>query len=117
MARKAVVTGIGIISSLGDNAKEVLTSLKECKSGISYSEEYAEKGFRSHVYGMPKIDLNDALDRKNKRFMGDGAAYNYLSMEEAITDSGPLRRAGLSRKNGFDNGFWWPINSQSNTKS
>ena len=88
MVRKAVVTGIGIISSLGDNAKEVLTSLKECKSGISYSEEYAEKGFRSHVYGMPKIDLNDALDRKNKRFMGDGAAYNYLSMEEAITDSG-----------------------------
>ena len=84
MAKKAVVTGIGIISSLGDNAKEVLTSLKECKSGISYSEEYAEKGFRSHVYGMPKIDLNDALDRKNKRFMGDGAAYNYLSMEEAI---------------------------------
>ena len=88
MVRKAVVTGIGIISSLGDNAEEVLTSLRDCKSGISYSEEYAEKGFRSHVYGMPKIDLDDALDRKNRRFMGDGAAYNYLSMEEAIADSG-----------------------------
>ena len=88
MVRRAVITGIGIVSSIGDNKEEVLDSLRHGRSGISRSEEYEEMGFRSHVYGMPKMDLDGAIDRKLRRFMGDGAAYNYISMQEAIDDSG-----------------------------
>ena len=86
--RKAVITGIGIVSSIGDNKEEVLDSLREARSGISYSQEYADMGFRSHVHGKPKMDLDGVLDRKLRRFMGDGAAYNYVAMQEAIDDSG-----------------------------
>ena len=86
--RRAVITGIGIVSSIGNNKEEVLDSLKNCRSGISFAEEYAELGFRSHVYGLPKMNLDDTLDRKLRRFMGDGAAYNYIAMQEAIKDSG-----------------------------
>jgi len=86
--RRAVITGIGIVSSIGDNKEEVLESLKQGKSGISHADEYEEKGFRSHVYGKPKLDIEGALDRKLRRFMGDGAAYNYIAMEQAIADSG-----------------------------
>ena len=85
--KRAVITGIGIISSIGDNKGEVLDALKTCRSGISFAEEYAEMGFRSHVYGIPKINLDDTLDRKLRRFMGDGAGYNYMAMLEAIKDS------------------------------
>ena len=85
--RRAVITGIGIVSSIGDNKEEVLDSLKEGHSGITFAEEYAEMGFRSHVYGIPKINLDEALDRKLRRFMGDGAGYNYIAMLEAIEDS------------------------------
>ncbi len=85
--RRAVITGIGIVSSIGDNKEEVLDSLKEGRSGITFAEEYAEMGFRSHVYGIPKINLDEALDRKIRRFMGDGAGYNYIAMLEAIQDS------------------------------
>ena len=86
--RKAVITGIGIVSSIGDNKEEVLDSLREARSGISYSQEYADMGFRSHLHGKPKMDLDGVLDRKLRRFMGDGAAYNYVAMQEAIDDSG-----------------------------
>ena len=86
--RKAVITGIGIVSSIGDNKEEVLDSLRMARSGISYSQEYADMGFRSHVHGKPKMDLDGVLDRKLRRFMGDGAAYNYIAMQEAIDDSG-----------------------------
>ena len=86
--RKAVITGIGIVSSIGDNKDEVLDSLRGARSGISYSQEYADMGFRSHVHGKPKMDLDGVLDRKLRRFMGDGAAYNYVAMQEAIDDSG-----------------------------
>ena len=72
--RKAVITGIGIISSIGDDKDEVLNSLKTGRSGISYAEEYAKMGFRSQVYGLPKVNLDEILDRKLRRFMGDGAA-------------------------------------------
>ena len=65
--RKAVITGIGIVSSIGDNKEEVLDSLKEARSGISYSKEYADMGFRSHVHGKPKMDLDGVLDRKLRR--------------------------------------------------
>jgi 3-oxoacyl-[acyl-carrier-protein] synthase I len=86
--RRVVVTGIGIVSSIGNNQTEVLDSLKEGRSGIVHCPEYAELGFRSHVHGAVKMDLEERLDRKQRRFMGDGAAYNYIAMEEAISDSG-----------------------------
>jgi 3-oxoacyl-[acyl-carrier-protein] synthase-1 len=79
---------MGIVSSIGNNKEEVLTSLKEGRSGIEFCEEYCELGLRSHVHGSIKLDLTNALDRKQLRFMGDGAAYNYIAMEEAIADAG-----------------------------
>ena len=86
--RRVVITGIGIISCIGNNAEEVLTSLKNGKSGISSSSEYAELGFRSQIYGKPDIDLKANIDKRLFRFMGDAAAYTHLSMEQAIADSG-----------------------------
>jgi len=86
--RRVVITGIGIISCIGNNAEEVLTSLKDGKSGISSSYEYAELGFRSQIYGKPDIDLKANIDKRLFRFMGDAAAYTHLSMEQAIADSG-----------------------------
>ena len=86
--RRVVVTGMGIVSCIGNNVNEVLESLKAGKSGITFSPEYAEMGFRSHVYGKPNINLEDHIDKRMLRFMGDGAAYNHIAMEQAIADSG-----------------------------
>ena len=86
--RRVVVTGIGIVSSIGNNKQEVTESLRSGRSGVEYCEEYAELGFRSHVCGTIKLDIDSVLDRKLRRFMGDGAAFNYLAMQEAVTDSG-----------------------------
>ena len=86
--RRAVVTGLGIVSSIGNNKDEVLDSLREGRSGITFCEVYRDLGFRSHVHGSLKVTLEDVLDRKVRRFMGDGAAYNYLAMEQAIADAG-----------------------------
>ncbi|MEL7463244.1 MAG: beta-ketoacyl-ACP synthase I [Pseudomonadota bacterium] len=86
--RRVVVTGIGVVSSIGNNAQEVLASLREGKSGISFAEDYAEHGFRCHVHGAPQIDLAEQIDKRQMRFMGDGAAYNYIAMEQAISDAG-----------------------------
>jgi 3-oxoacyl-[acyl-carrier-protein] synthase-1 len=86
--RRVVVTGLGIISSIGNNKEEVEASLREGRSGIVASEVYAEMGFRSQVHGALNVDLKELIDRKVKRFMGDGAAYNYLAMQQAIEDSG-----------------------------
>ncbi len=86
--RRVVVTGIGIVSCLGKNKEEVLTSLQEGKSGISHQPEYAEKGFKSHVAGSIDMDFSEVIDRKLLRFMGDSAAYSYISMQEAIADAG-----------------------------
>ncbi|WP_269584866.1 beta-ketoacyl-ACP synthase I [Roseibium sp. Sym1] len=86
--RRVVVTGLGIVSSIGSNAEEVLASLREGKSGISFAPDYAEHGFRSQVHGMPNIDIPSLIDKRQLRFMGDGAAYNYISMQQAIADSG-----------------------------
>ena len=86
--RRVVVTGLGIVSSIGNNKEEVAASLREGRSGIVASEEYAEMGFRSRVFGALNIDLASLIDRKVKRFMGDGAAYNYIAMQQAIEDSG-----------------------------
>lgn len=86
--RRVVITGMGIISCIGNNKEEVLQSLKSGKSGITFSPEYSELGFRSQVYGKPNIVLEDHIDKRLFRFMGDGAAYNHLAMEQAIADSG-----------------------------
>ncbi len=86
--RRVVVTGMGIVSPIGNNVAEVTESLKAGRSGIVFCEEYAEMGFRSHVHGAPQIDMDDKIDRKLRRFMGDGAAYSYIAAQEAIADAG-----------------------------
>ncbi len=82
--RRAVITGYGVVSSIGANKQEATESLRNGTSGIEFVDEYCEKGFRSHVAGTIKVDLQSRLDRRVLRFMGDGAAYNYLAMREAI---------------------------------
>ncbi|MBT7148313.1 MAG: beta-ketoacyl-ACP synthase I, partial [Rhodospirillales bacterium] len=86
--KRVVVTGMGIVSCIGNSIDEVTTSLREGRSGITFNEDFKERGFRSQVSGCPDIDLTEAVDRRWKRFMGDGAAYNYVAMEQAIADSG-----------------------------
>ena len=86
--RRAVITGIGIVSCLGNNKETVTDALRQARSGITAREEYKEMGMRSHVAARPDIDLKDSIDRKQYRFMGDAAAYAYLAMRDAITDAG-----------------------------
>ena len=86
--RRVVVTGMGIVSPIGNSVAEVTDSLRAGRSGIVFCPEYAERGFRSHVHGAPKIDMDDRIDRKLRRFMGDGAAYSYIAMKEAIASAG-----------------------------
>ena len=88
MTQRVVVTGLGIVSSLGNNASEVTDSLRNGKSGITYNATQEEIGMRSWVSGKPDIDLSEHIDRKQWRFMGDAAGYAFLSMEQAIADSG-----------------------------
>ena len=88
MTQRVVVTGLGIVSSLGNNASEVTDSLRNGKSGITYNAAQEEIGMRSWVSGKPNIDLSEHIDRKQWRFMGDAAGYAFLSMEQAIADSG-----------------------------
>jgi 3-oxoacyl-[acyl-carrier-protein] synthase-1 len=86
--RRVVVTGMGIVSSIGNNAQEVVASLREARSGIVKAEEYEKLGFRCQVHGSLKVDLDASVDRRARRFMGDGAAYSWLAMEQAIRDAG-----------------------------
>src|SRR6202142_3664304 len=86
--RRVVVTGMGIVSSIGNNTQEVLASLREAKSGISRAEDYAKLGFRCQVQGAPTLNPADAVDRRAMRFLGGGAAWNHVAMEQAIRDSG-----------------------------
>ena len=86
--RRVAVTGLGIVSPIGADAAEVTTSLREGRSGIVHCDTYEEMGFRSHVHGAPDVDFDNHIDRKLRRFMGDGAAYNYIAMTQAIVDSG-----------------------------
>ena len=85
--RRVVITGLGVVSCLGNNQEEVHQSLFKTKSGISFSEEYKEHNLKSHVHGKPNIKLEDYIDRKTIRFMGSGSAYNYIAMNAAIDDS------------------------------
>ncbi len=86
--RRVVVTGMGIVSSIGNNTQEVLASLYEAKSGITRAEKYAELGFRSQVQGQPTLDPSLIVDRRAMRFLGEGGAWNHVAMEQAILDSG-----------------------------
>ncbi|MFV1973109.1 MAG: beta-ketoacyl-ACP synthase I [Thiohalobacterales bacterium] len=86
--RRVVVTGLGIVSSVGNNCQEVARSLRAGKSGIEFVKEYEELGFRSQVAGTVNIDIEELIDRKLRRFMGSSAAYNYIAMQEAVNDSG-----------------------------
>lgn len=86
--RRVVITGMGIVSCLGNNKEEVLASLQAQKSGIQFVSDYKDQGLRSHIAGRPDIDLNEHIDRKLKRFMGDSSAYAYLSLQQAIADAG-----------------------------
>ena len=86
--RRAVITGMGIVSCLGNNAGEVLTSLKEGRSGIRFNQSYVDFGMRSHISGSVQLDTTELIDRKLYRFMGKASAYAYLSMDEAVKDAG-----------------------------
>src|SRR5215213_2588760 len=86
--RRVVVTGMGIVSSIGNNTQEVLASLREAKSGVVRADKYAELGFRCQVHGAPTLDPEEAVDRRAMRFLGGGAAWNHVAMEQAIRDSG-----------------------------
>ena len=80
--KKVVVTGIGIVSCLGNNQEEVYQSLLNTKSGITFCEEYKEHNLKSHIHGKPNIKLEDHIDRKISRFMGDGSSYKFIAMQE-----------------------------------
>ncbi|MEP9354326.1 beta-ketoacyl-ACP synthase I [Xanthobacter sp. KR7-65] len=86
--RRVVVTGMGIVSSIGNTTQEVLASLREAKSGISFAEDYAKLGFRSQVHGAPTLNAEEVVDRRAMRFHGGGTAWNHVAMEQAIRDSG-----------------------------
>ncbi len=86
--RRIVVTGMGMISCIGNDKESVLDSLLATRPGITFSDEYAERGLRSQVYGKAKVNIDELIDRKIRRFMGDSSAYAYLSMQQAIADSG-----------------------------
>ncbi|MGD8558587.1 MAG: beta-ketoacyl-ACP synthase I [Gammaproteobacteria bacterium] len=104
MKRRVVVTGLGIVSSIGNNKSEVVESLKQAKSGLAFSDEYAELGFRSHVYGPLNIDITAMIDRKVRRFMGDAAAYSYIAMQQAIEDAGLSEQLVSNNRTGLITG-------------
>ena len=86
--RRVVVTGMGIVSSIGNNAQEVLASLRDAKSGIRKADDYAERGFRCQVFGQPQLNPEEVVDKRVMRFMGEGSGWNYIAMDEAIRDAG-----------------------------
>src|SRR4051812_19408869 len=95
--RRVVVTGMGIVSSIGNNTQEVLASLHEARSGITRADKYAEMGFRSQVQVAPTLNPDEVFDRRAMRFLGEGAAWNHIAMEQAIQDSG-LETADISNE-------------------
>jgi 3-oxoacyl-[acyl-carrier-protein] synthase-1 len=95
--RRVVVTGMGIVSSIGNNTQEVLASLHEAKSGVVRADKYAELGFRCHVHGAPTLDASESVDRRAMRFLGGGAAWNHVAMEQAIRDAG-LEQSEISNE-------------------
>ena len=109
--RRVVVTGMGIVSSIGNNTQEVLASLREAKSGISRSDEFAKHGFRCQVAGAPNIDVESMIDRRAMRFLGQGAAWNHIAMEQAIRDSGVEQNDIVNERTGIIMGSGGPTTS------
>jgi len=109
--RRVVVTGMGIVSPIGSDVDEVTGSLRAGKSGIVFCDEYAERGFRSHVHGAPSVEMDERIDRKLRRFMGDGAAYGYIAMQEAIADSGLTEADVVNERTGLVMGSGGPSTS------
>ncbi|MEP2783486.1 MAG: beta-ketoacyl-ACP synthase I [Pseudoruegeria sp.] len=109
--RRVVITGMGIISPIGNDVTEVTASLMAGKSGIIREEEYAANGFRSQVAGIPQIDLAASIDKRQLRFMGPGAAYNFLAMEQAIADSGLEENEVSNERSGLIMGSGGPSTS------
>jgi 3-oxoacyl-[acyl-carrier-protein] synthase-1 len=95
--RRVVITGIGVVSSIGSDAVEVTASLREGRSGIVFAPDFAEHGFRCQIYGKPTADIVGQVDKRVRRFMGDGAAWNYIAMNQAIADAG-LTEAEVSNE-------------------
>jgi 3-oxoacyl-[acyl-carrier-protein] synthase-1 len=106
--RRVVVTGMGVVSSIGNNTQEVLASLREAKSGIVRAERYAELGFRCQVHGAPTLDPEEAVDRRAMRFLGGGAAWNHVAMDQAIRDAGLEDRDVSNERTGIIMGSGGP---------
>src|SRR3954471_8964548 len=109
--RRVVVTGMGIVSSIGNNTQEVLASLREAKSGISRADEFAKLGFRCQVQGMPTLDPSESVDRRAMRFLGKGSAWNHVAMEQAIRDSGVEEKDISNERTGIIMGSGGPSTS------
>jgi 3-oxoacyl-[acyl-carrier-protein] synthase-1 len=109
--RRVVVTGMGIVSSIGNNTQEVLASLREAKSGISRSEAFAQNGFRCQVQGAPSLDPSGTVDRRAMRFLGPGSAWNHVAMEQAISDSGVEQNDLSNERTGIIMGSGGPSTS------
>ncbi len=106
--RRVAVTGMGIVSSIGNNCQEVLASLREAKSGIVRAEKYAELGFRCQVHGEPHLDWENQVPRKARRFMGDGVGWNHVAMEQAIRDAGLEEKDVINERTGIIMGSGGP---------
>jgi len=106
--KRVVVTGMGIVCSIGNNTQEVTASLREARSGVVKADDYAKLGFRCQVHGAPHLDLDSAVDRRVRRFMGDGAAWNYVAMKQAIQDSGLEEREVKNERTGLIMGSGGP---------
>ncbi len=109
--RRVVVTGMGIVSSIGNNTQEVTASLREAKSGITRASEFAEHGFRSQVAGAPTLDPSESIDRRAMRFLGPGSAWNHVAMEQAIRDSGVEEKDISNERTGIIMGSGGPSTS------
>jgi 3-oxoacyl-[acyl-carrier-protein] synthase-1 len=109
--RRVVVTGMGIVSSIGNNTQEVLASLHEAKSGISRADQFADHGFKCQVAGIPNIDAESMIDRRAMRFLGQGAAWNHIAMEQAIRDSGVEQNDIVNERTGIIMGSGGPTTS------
>lgn len=109
--RRVVVTGMGIVSAIGVTTEEVAASLRDSRSGIVFADEYKERGFRSHVHGKPQIDIDAHIDRRVRRFMGDGAAFNYIAMNDAIRDAGLAQDMVSNERTGLIMGSGGPSTS------
>ncbi len=106
--RRVAVTGLGIVCPIGNSTQEVIASLREARSGLTQSETYRRMGFRSQVEGSLKVDLESTIDRRARRFMGDGAAYNYLAMQQAVADAGLEEKDIVNERTGLIMGSGGP---------